>query len=131
MVIKHGRFGKFLACPGFPDCRNAKPIYKETGATCPKCQGEIIEKKSKKGRIFYGCKNYPDCDFTTWDKPIKSKCPVCGNFMAEKGNKKDKLLYCLNEDCQHQENNNLIKFLEYFDTLLICSSSYGNICLDI
>ena len=103
MVIKHGRFGKFLACPGFPDCRNAKPIYKETGATCPKCQGEIIEKKSKKGRIFYGCKNYPDCDFTTWDKPIKSKCPVCGNFMAEKGNKKDKLLYCLNEDCQHQE----------------------------
>ena len=62
MVVKHGRYGKFLACPGFPECRNTKPILKETGALCPKCKGEIIEKKSKKGRVFYGCKNYPECD---------------------------------------------------------------------
>lgn len=103
MVIKHGRFGKFLACPGFPECRNTKPIYNETGATCPKCQGEIVVKKSKKGRIFYGCKNYPKCDFMTWDKPTTKKCKICGNNMAEKGNGKNKVLYCLNEDCTHQE----------------------------
>ena len=106
MVIKHGRFGKFLACPGFPECRNTKAIYKETGASCPKCQGEIIEKKSKKGRIFYGCKNYPKCDFTTWDRPIKKKkCPLCGNSLAEKANKKDKIIYCLNDECQYKENH--------------------------
>jgi DNA topoisomerase-1 len=103
MVIKHGRFGKFLACPGFPECRNTKPIYNETGATCPKCQGEIVVKKSKKGRIFYGCKNYPDCDFMTWDKPTTNKCTICGNYMAEKGSGKNKVIYCLNEDCTNQE----------------------------
>ena len=82
MVVKHGRYGKFLACPGFPECRNTKPILKETGALCPKCKGEIIEKKSKKGRVFYGCKNYPECDFMTWDKPLTKKCPKCNNYLA-------------------------------------------------
>ena len=103
MVIKHGRFGKFLACPAFPECRNTKPIYNETGAICPKCQGEIVVKKSKKGRVFYGCKNYPNCDFMTWDKPITKKCMICGNNMAEKGNKKNKINYCLNENCAYEE----------------------------
>lgn len=104
MVIKHGRFGKFLACPGFPECRNTKPIYNETGAICPKCQGKIVVKKSKKGRVFYGCKNYPNCNFMIWDKPIMKKCPVCDNNMAEKGTKKNKINYCLNEDCTYQEH---------------------------
>lgn len=104
MVIKYGRFGKFLACPGFPECRNTKPILKKTGALCPKCKGDIVEKKSKKGRIFYGCNNYPKCDFMTWDKPIQRKCPQCGNNLAEKGNRKNKIIYCLKEGCTYQEN---------------------------
>ncbi|SJZ34801.1 type I DNA topoisomerase [Garciella nitratireducens] len=104
MVIKHGRFGKFLACPGFPECRNTKPILKETGAFCPKCKGRIIEKKSKKGRIFYGCSNYPECDFMTWDKPTEKKCPICGNNVAERGSGKNKKVYCLKKDCTYEEN---------------------------
>ena len=103
MVIKHGKFGKFLACPGFPECRNTKSILKETGALCPKCKGDIVEKKSKKGRIFYGCSNYPECDFMTWDKPIQRKCPQCGNNLSEKGSRKNKVIYCLREDCTYQE----------------------------
>lgn len=103
MVIKHGKFGKFLACPGFPECRNTKSILKETGALCPKCKGDIVEKKSKKGRIFYGCSNYPECDFMTWNKPIQRKCPQCGNNLSEKGSRKNKVIYCLREDCTYQE----------------------------
>ena len=93
MVYKHGRFGKFLACPQFPKCRNTMPIIKEIGVECPECSSPIIEKKSKRGKIFFGCKNYPDCEFTSWDRPLNEKCPDCGSMMFEKltrGNKK----YC-------------------------------------
>ena len=82
MVVKHGRYGDFLACPGFPDCRNTKPILKDTGVQCPKCQGNIVERKTKRGRIFYGCENYPKCDYMIWDAPLKENCPTCGFFMV-------------------------------------------------
>lgn len=103
MVIKIGRYGKFLACPGFPECRNTKPILEETGANCPKCNGEIVVKKSKKGRKFYGCSNYPNCDFMTWNQPTKRKCPKCDASLAEKGKGKNKVIYCLNSDCDYEE----------------------------
>ncbi len=104
MVIKMGRYGKFLACPGFPDCRNAKPLVKELGIKCPKCKdGEIVERRSKKGRIFYGCSNYPDCDFVVWDKPLKDACPKCGDMLLSKYSKKGTKVYCMNEDCDFEE----------------------------
>ncbi len=93
MVYKHGRFGRFLACPSFPKCRNTKAIVKEIGIKCPKCGKDVIEKKSKRGKIFFGCTGYPECDFTSWDRPTNEKCSVCGGVMYEKltrGNKK----YC-------------------------------------
>ncbi|MDF2670513.1 MAG: topoisomerase, partial [Paenibacillus sp.] len=81
MAVKMGRFGKFLACTGFPECRNAKPIVKEIGVTCPKCkEGKVIERRSKKGRVFYGCDQYPGCDFVSWDKPVEKPCPECGGL---------------------------------------------------
>lgn len=101
MVIRQGRFGDFIACPGFPECRNTKPIIKKVGVKCPKCGGEIIERKSKRGRIFYGCENYPKCDFTSWDKPLKELCTKCNSIMyerKERGNKVKK--YCGNENCE-------------------------------
>lgn len=87
MVIKIGRFGRFLACPGFPECTNTKKIVQETPGTCPKCGGKIILKKSKRGRSFYGCANYPDCDFMTWNIPLEEKCPQCGCTLFQKGGK--------------------------------------------
>ena len=95
MVIKYGPHGKFLACPGFPECRNTKPYLEKIGVKCPKCGGEIILKKTKKGRRYYGCEHNPDCDFMTWQKPSNVKCPKCGGYMLEKGNK----LVCANEQC--------------------------------
>lgn len=105
MVIKQGRFGKFLACPGFPECRNTKPILKEIGVPCPLCQKPVVERKTKKGRKFYGCSNYPECNFTTWHQPIEEKCPRCGSFMLlEKGKRgKPNLLHCSQEGCGHQQ----------------------------
>ena len=97
MVYKHGRFGKFLACPGYPECRNAKAIVKETGVKCPKCGGNVIEKKSKRGKVFFGCDNYPQCDFTSWDKPIDEKCSKCGGMMYQKIGRFNKK-YCPNCD---------------------------------
>jgi DNA topoisomerase I len=88
MVYKMGRFGKFLACSGFPECRNTKAILKDTGVSCPKCNGMIVERKSKKNRIFYGCSHYPECDFVSWDKPIERKCPKCTSMLVEKKAKK-------------------------------------------
>ena len=82
MVVKQGRYGKFLACPGFPECRNAKPIIKDTGIACPKCQGKIIERRTKRGKVFYGCQRYPECDFVSWDAPLAETCQVCGHFMV-------------------------------------------------
>ncbi|GIO00752.1 DNA topoisomerase 1 [Brevibacillus halotolerans] len=89
LVYKLGRFGKFLACSGFPDCRNTKPIVKHIGVKCPSCKsGEVVERKSKKNRIFYGCTNYPECEFLSWDKPISRPCPKCGEMLVEKKRKK-------------------------------------------
>lgn len=95
MVYKHGRFGKFLACPGFPECRNTKAIVKSTGVSCPMCGKEIIEKKSRRGKVFYGCSSFPDCDFTSWDKPTENKCDKCGSVMFEKTGRIKKK-YCPN-----------------------------------
>ena len=93
MVYKQGKYGKFLACPSFPNCRNTKPIVKQIGVNCPKCGGQIIEKKSKLGKIFYGCEKYPECDFTSWDKPTNKICPGCGGMMYQKGTRDGKI-YC-------------------------------------
>lgn len=103
MVYKLGRFGKFLACSGFPDCRNTKPIMKEIGVECPKCKkGQIVERKSKKKRVFYGCNQYPECDFVSWDKPISRPCPKCGQMLVEKKAKKDTKIQCV--ACDFEEN---------------------------
>ncbi|SFS54381.1 type I DNA topoisomerase [Marininema halotolerans] len=105
MVYKFGRYGKFLACSGFPDCRNAKPIVKSTDVTCPKCeQGEIVERKSKKQRTFYGCDRYPECDFVSWDKPIPRPCPKCGKMLVEKRRKKGTLIQCTACDFEEEKN---------------------------
>lgn len=95
MVIKYGPHGKFLACPGFPDCKNTKPYLEKIGVTCPKCGKEVVIKKTKKGRVYYGCEANPDCDFMSWQRPSKEACPKCGSYMVEKGNK----LLCSNEQC--------------------------------
>ncbi|WP_073239353.1 type I DNA topoisomerase [Desulforamulus putei] len=100
MVIKLGRYGKFLACPGFPECRNTRPLLEPTGVKCPKCEGEMVLRRSKKGRKFYGCSRYPECEFVTWDTPTNEKCPHCGEMMVEKMNRsREKLLQCVNEHC--------------------------------
>ena len=105
MVYKHGRFGTFLACPGFPECRNTKAIIKKTGINCPKCGlGEVIERKTKRGRVFYGCERYPECDFTTWDKPVKDPCPKCKGMLVEKtGKNGTKNIYCSNAACENSK----------------------------
>lgn len=95
MVIKYGPHGKFLACPGFPECRNTKPYFEKIGVACPKCGKDIVIKKTKKGRKYYGCIGNPDCDFMVWQKPSVEKCPKCGSMMLQKGNK----LVCMNEEC--------------------------------
>ena len=100
MVIKYGPHGKFLACPGFPDCHNTKPYYEKIGVLCPKCGKDIVVKKTKKGRKYYGCLGNPECDFMSWQKPSARKCPECGGMMLEKGNR----LVCENRDCGHVEN---------------------------
>jgi len=113
MVVKQGRFGKFLACPGFPECRNTKPLLKDIGVKCPKCGGEIVERKTKRGRIFYGCKNYPDCDFVTWDMPLKETCKECGAFLQRHQYKNGRfMLYCSNESCKTRADNPINKELE-------------------
>lgn len=99
MVIKYGPHGKFLACPGFPECRNTKTYFEKTGVSCPKCGGDIVIKKTQKGRRYYGCTNYPECDFMTWAKPSDKRCPKCGDVLVHKGSK----LVCLNETCGHVE----------------------------
>ncbi|SDZ02601.1 DNA topoisomerase I [Proteiniborus ethanoligenes] len=101
MVIKIGRYGKFLACPGYPECKNTKPITEEIGVKCPECGGEIIERKSKRGRKFYGCSNYPDCTFVSWDKPSQERCPKCNNILVEKKSRKGTEKKCLNDKCDY------------------------------
>lgn len=99
MVVKYGPHGKFLACPGFPDCRNTKPYLEKTGIKCPLCGKEVVIKKTKKGRRYYGCEDNPECGFMSWQKPSEKPCPECGGYMVEKGNK----LACVNEQCGHSE----------------------------
>lgn len=100
MVKKIGRYGKFLACPGFPECRNTKPLLEPIGVNCPRCEGEIVARRSKKGRKFFGCSRFPECDFVTWDQPSKVKCPNCGDLMVEKKkNGKNSYLLCVNKEC--------------------------------
>jgi|HubBroStandDraft_4_1064222.scaffolds.fasta_scaffold00006_23 DNA topoisomerase-1 len=94
MVIKHGRFGKFISCSGYPECKTTKPIVKETGAACPRCAGAIVERRSKKGRVFYGCANYPKCDFISWDAVVPERCPACGSHVLAKRRGGNVLLQC-------------------------------------
>lgn len=102
MVIKMGRYGKFLACPGFPECRNTKALVEKVGVPCPKCgEGEIVIKRSKKGRKFYGCDRYPDCDFVSWDLPIDEKCPKCGDILTTRDTRKGKQIKCHNPECDY------------------------------
>ncbi len=99
MVIKSGRYGKFLACSGFPDCKNTRPLVKDTGGLCPLCGGHMLLRKSAKGRVYYGCGNYPDCKFMTWDEPVPEKCPKCGATLF----KKRGMLYCAKEGCDFEK----------------------------
>lgn len=100
MVIKYGPHGKFLACPGFPECKNTKPYLEKIGVSCPKCGKEVVIKKTKKGRRYYGCEDNPECDFMSWQKPSSEKCPKCGSYMVEKGSK----LLCSDEQCGYSMN---------------------------
>jgi len=102
MVVKMGKYGKFLACPGFPECRNAKPIIDEAGVTCPKCGGRILIKKTKRGKSYLGCENYPECDFSSWEMASDKKCPKCGNFMTKKYKGKKVQYTCSLESCGYQ-----------------------------
>jgi len=101
MVFKYGRYGKFLACSGYPECKNVKKVLNETGAECPKCGGRVIQRRSKKGRVFFGCAEYPKCDFISWDPVTTEKCPVCGKSLLQKKTR-DKMLYCIAEGCSFE-----------------------------
>jgi len=102
MVYKLSKYGKFLACPGYPECKNAKPIREGTGAICPKCGGEILVRRSRKGKVYYGCEHYPKCDFMVWDEPVKDeKCPQCGGLLLKKDGRTKKI-YCWNQECKYE-----------------------------
>lgn len=104
MVVKYGKYGKFLACPGFPECQNAKPFFEDAGVSCPQCGGKVQIKKTKKGRKYFGCENNPECDFMSWNKPTGEKCPQCGSYMVEKGTKNPKIV-CSNVQCGYIEES--------------------------
>lgn len=107
MVVKMGRFGKFLACPGYPDCKNTKAILDKLDVKCPDCEdGTVVRKKSKKGRTFFGCSNYPDCSFVSWDEPMDKKCPNCKKHMVIKRNKKGHVIKCSDKECGYKINEN-------------------------
>lgn len=107
MVIKHGRFGKFMACKNYPECKNTKPVVDKIGVKCPKCgDGDIIIRKTKNGRNFYGCSNYPNCDFIEWKKPTGENCTVCGSYMIEKITRKETTSVCSNGECETNKKNN-------------------------
>lgn len=101
MVIKTGRYGKFLACPGFPDCKNTKRIVKSTGGFCPKCGGKMLIRQSKRGRVYYGCEKNPECNFMTWNEPVTDRCPQCNNTLFKKGGKSSGVLLCEKEGCEY------------------------------
>ena len=102
MVIKRGRYGKFLACPGFPECKNTKPIVTEIGVSCPDCGNPLVVRRTKRGRIFYGCSDYPDCKFVSWNKPSGKSCPQCGSFMVIKNSKGKEYEVCSNKECGYK-----------------------------
>ena len=102
MVVKVGRYGKFIACPGYPECKNVKKYVEEAGTTCPKCGGNVIIKRTKKGKVFYGCSNYPECDFVSWYEPVAEKCPQCGDILFKKKGKKASL-FCQREGCGYKK----------------------------
>jgi DNA topoisomerase-1 len=102
MVMKSGKFGRFLACSKYPECKNTKAI--STGFKCPEDGGDIVERRSKKGKLFFSCNNYPKCKFATWYRPVDKKCPECGAaFLGEKRTKKEEVLTCLNKKCNYKE----------------------------
>ena len=101
MVIKYGPHGKFLACPGFPECRNTKPYYEKAGVACPKCGAEVVLRRTRKGRRYYGCENNPECDFMSWALPAGKNCPKCGNYMVKKGNR----VVCTDSNCGYSEKS--------------------------
>ncbi len=104
MVIKYGRFGKFMACKNYPECKNTKPVVNKIGVKCPKCKdGDIIMRKSKKKKVFYGCSNYPECDFVAWNKPVEEPCEVCGSYMYEKYSKSGTKIVCSNKECKNEK----------------------------
>ena len=106
MLIKNGRFGKFLACSGFPKCKHTKPFLDKIGMSCPEegCSGEIVRKRTKKRRIFYGCSNYPKCSFVTWNKPVNKRCPQCNSILVLSVNKKSGFFCkCSNSDCNYKD----------------------------
>ena len=102
MVVKYGPHGRFLACPGFPECKNTKPYLEKIGVSCPECGKDIVLRRTKKGRIYYGCENNPDCEFMSWQRPVEKKCPNCGGYMVVKGNK----IACADKSCGYVEVNN-------------------------
>jgi DNA topoisomerase-1 len=104
LLIKYGRFGKFMACSGFPECRYTESINEDTGVACPFCGGSIVALKTKKGRRFYGCTKYPECSFRSWNKPTGEKCPQCGDAMVEKPDRNNGTqIVCQNSECKHQQ----------------------------
>ena len=106
MVVRYGKYGKFLGCPNFPECNGTKPWYEETGISCPECNGKILMKKTKKGRSYYGCEhNGEGCEFMSWDKPTGDKCPICNEALIEKGNSKSKKIVCRNSKCNYGKQN--------------------------
>lgn len=107
LVVKMGRYGKFLACPGFPECRYTRPLLEPTGVKCPECAGELVLRRSKKGRTFYGCEKYPECQFSVWDRPSQEKCPECGGLMVIKKYGGRETLKCVSEHCSPQEKRRL------------------------
>jgi DNA topoisomerase-1 len=103
MAVKEGRFGSFLACTGFPECKNTRPIVQKIGVACPSCGKELILRKSKRGKVFYGCSGYPECQQVYWDKPVGKNCPDCGSLLVEKSSGKTKKLKCSNQSCNYAE----------------------------
>lgn len=100
MVVKMGRYGKFLACPGYPECKNTKPIQQDTGALCPVCGGRVLQKKSKNGKTYFGCEKNPKCGFMTWEIPQKTNCPKCGSSLFKK---RGGVIHCLKEGCGYEQ----------------------------
>ena len=104
MVYKYGRYGKFIACSGYPECKTVKKFVEKVEVPCPKCGGDIIVRKTKRGKTFYGCGNYPNCDFASWDEPTSEKCPQCGSMLYKKAGKKP-MIVCTKEGCGFKKSS--------------------------